>query len=319
MSKSARLFELLLTLHSKQKFTVNELATTFSVSRRTMLRDLQLLSEIGVPLCSSPGPNGGYSLIKEQKLPAISLTLEEATGILLSYEMLEQVQDGPFKKENMSTLTKIRSSIPTDMLNDVEKLREKIAIDTPRRSVRNPYLSELLRASRESYHLEIGYDSRSGMSTRVIFPHGIYMSNGLWYCLAYCYKRNTNVALRVDRVTALQERPDFTGGQPEAISVHNWLREFESTNPSICLKARLTRRGCKLLDPELIGEWIKVQPDGSGTLVGDILPSDIDHYGRVFLSLGDEIHVEEPEEIISFMKEEARKILRTYEDARNSR
>ena len=80
---------------------------------------------MGVPLFSSPGPNGGYTLIREQKLPTISLTPEEATGLLLSYKLLE---DGPFEQENISTITKIRSSISIEMLQKIETLQDRLAI-----------------------------------------------------------------------------------------------------------------------------------------------------------------------------------------------
>lgn len=52
----------------KKKFTVRELADEFQVSYRTMWRYLQELSELGVPLYSEPGVQGGYFILKEHKL-----------------------------------------------------------------------------------------------------------------------------------------------------------------------------------------------------------------------------------------------------------
>jgi predicted DNA-binding transcriptional regulator YafY len=274
--------------------------------------DLQLLSEMGVPLQSSSGPNGGYSLIKEQHLPSISLTPEEATGLLLSYECLEQYQDGPFKQENLSTLTKIKASFSTEMLKKVERLKDKLAMDTPKRSYKNPYLSVILKACLEEYHLEIEYESRSGKSSRLIFPHGLFMSNGLWYCLAYCYTRQQNLELRVDRITNLNELPDKKKPPVEVIRIHHWLNNSATMDNSLCIKANLTRKGCKLLDPFPIGESIQIKPDGTGTLIKNIAESDTPYYGRLFLSLGDDIHIEEPLEVVYFLQEEAKKILNKY-------
>ena len=50
MSRTARLLELLIRVQTKPRFTAQELAEEFGVSRRTMLRDLRALSEMGVPL-----------------------------------------------------------------------------------------------------------------------------------------------------------------------------------------------------------------------------------------------------------------------------
>ena len=60
--RTTRLLELLVRVQTKPRFTAQELADEFGVSRRMMLRDLNALSGMGVPLCSTPGPGGGYSL-----------------------------------------------------------------------------------------------------------------------------------------------------------------------------------------------------------------------------------------------------------------
>ncbi|MEI4832591.1 YafY family protein [Bacillus sp. FJAT-53711] len=313
MSKTGRLFELLITLNTKHRFTVQELANEFSVSRRTMLRDLQLLSEMGIPLFSSSGPNGGYTLIKEQKLPTISLTPEEATGLLLSYELLEQ-QDGPFKQENISTLTKIRSSMSIEMLQKIETLKNRLAIDSPQRSFKNPYLKDLLQASLDKEHVQIEYESRSGYSIRTIFPFGLFLSNGLWYTPAFCYKRKSNVPFRVDRIISLKVQQDFPEPIPVNMTVTQWLKQTEFLSKELTLQAKLTKKGCKILDPHPIGEWIQVTPNGTGVINEKIKESDIPFIGGLFLSLGAEILIERPPELIRFVREKALEVVSQYSE-----
>ena len=55
MSKAKRLNEMIMMVNRKKRFTVGELAQEFEVSKRTILRDLQELSEM-VPLYSEVGP-----------------------------------------------------------------------------------------------------------------------------------------------------------------------------------------------------------------------------------------------------------------------
>lgn len=81
MSKSKRLLDLMMTVNRKRKFTVKELADEFNVSSRTILRDLQELGELGVPLYSEVGPHGGYQVLNERILPPIAFTEEEAVAI----------------------------------------------------------------------------------------------------------------------------------------------------------------------------------------------------------------------------------------------
>lgn len=98
MSKSKRLLELMMTVNRKRKFTVRELADEFGVSARTILRDLQELSELGVPLYSQVGPHGGYQVLKERILPPIAFTEEEAVAIFLPAMPCATMNISPLRK-----------------------------------------------------------------------------------------------------------------------------------------------------------------------------------------------------------------------------
>lgn len=314
MSRSGRLFELLIKLDVKTRFTVKELAEEFNVSRRTMLRDLQLLSEIGVPLYATPGPNGGYSILKRNSIHSLSLSAEEAVGMILSYESLQEYQDGPFQQEVISTISKLRSILPTERLEYADKLKSKIKIDTPIRSLRNPFLKEILDASLEDIFLKISYDSRSGSSERTIFPFGIFLSSGLWYCLCFCFTRNDYITLRIDRIKALEIYDKFDLIKPQLITLKDWpSRPKNDECKPIKLKAKLTPKGCKLADPDpFFGEALDVEEDQSGTIDMEIHPSDIDWCARFFIRLGKDAVVLEPLELKDYIINLAKEVLANY-------
>lgn len=72
MGKAKRLLELIEKMETGQKFTVRQLADEFEVSYRTMLRDLQEIGEMGIPLYSENGVYGGYRVLKrDSKFPPI--------------------------------------------------------------------------------------------------------------------------------------------------------------------------------------------------------------------------------------------------------
>jgi predicted DNA-binding transcriptional regulator YafY len=88
--------ELLIRVQTKPRFTAAELAEEFGVSRRTVLRDLRALSEMGVPLRSTPGPGGGYSLPRGGRRLSPSLTVDEAmTGRVMIWPEGESWQIVP--------------------------------------------------------------------------------------------------------------------------------------------------------------------------------------------------------------------------------
>lgn len=70
MSKSTTLLKLIDYINVKKKFTIQELADEFSVSYKTMWRYLKELDEMGVPLYSEMGVNGGYRILKEYSYPS---------------------------------------------------------------------------------------------------------------------------------------------------------------------------------------------------------------------------------------------------------
>ncbi len=85
MSKAERLIEMMITINAKRDFTVGELANEFSVSKRTILRDLQELEQAGFPLYSEVGAAGGYHILKERILPPIAFSVSCRSKIRLYF------------------------------------------------------------------------------------------------------------------------------------------------------------------------------------------------------------------------------------------
>src|SRR5215207_1748353 len=171
-SRTARLLELLIRVQTKPRFTAAELAEEFGVSRRTMLRDLGALSAMGVPLRSTPGPGGGYSLPRGGRRLSPSLTVDEALALIASYEALLRYPVHPFSTQSLSAVTKLRAALPRDVVAELDRLRRHVFMAGPAREYEAPLLGELLRAALDGTHLKVTYDSiRSGITERVIFPY----------------------------------------------------------------------------------------------------------------------------------------------------
>ena len=221
MSRSTRLLELLIVLQTATRFTVADMAANFAVSRRTMLRDLQALSEMGVPLAASPGPGGGYTLIRDRNLLPLSLTAEEAIGIVLSYEAFQQHTQSPFTTQSLSAVTKLRNAMPAETLHQLDRIHEHVVVVQPAPNYEAPLLADILQASLARVHLLIEYESMTRVATRLIYPYGLYSAQGFWYCACYDYERQASIALRVDRIRTLQRQE---GTAPlEERSVRRWL------------------------------------------------------------------------------------------------
>jgi predicted DNA-binding transcriptional regulator YafY len=155
--------ELLVRVQTRPRFTAQRLADEFGVSRRTMLRDLAALSGMGVPLRSTSGPGGGYSLPRGGRRLSPSLTVDEALALIVSYEALLRYPVSPFSAEGISAVTKLHTALPPDVVRELDALREHVAVVEPVREYEAPLLGDLLRAALDGAHLTVTYDSvRSG-------------------------------------------------------------------------------------------------------------------------------------------------------------
>lgn len=312
MSRTARLLELLIALQRKPRFTVQEMADTFGVSRRTMLRDLHDLSAMGVPLAATPGPGGGYTLIRSQRQLPLALTVDEAIGIILSYEAFLRYAESPFAPESLSVVTKLRAALPPDSVQEIDRIRQYVIVTGNERSYEAPLLPDLLRATLDGAHVRVTYDSRSGVAERVIYPFGLYAANGFWYCACYDYRRAGNVSLRADRFLALDRVEGYA--PPHALSLREWLetRERDAPDP-VRLRALISPQGMKRFDPG--GEFGEIAVTDAGGVIDAIIPaSEIDYFATRLLPLAGEVVVTSPPQLIAALHRAARDIVRLYDE-----
>ena len=61
--QESRLFKIIYYLLGKGQATAAELAERFEVSVRTIYRDMDALSQAGIPIYAEPGRNGGIFLL----------------------------------------------------------------------------------------------------------------------------------------------------------------------------------------------------------------------------------------------------------------
>lgn len=79
--------------------TAQSLADKFEVSKRTILRDMQSLSEMGVPLVSMTGPTGGFQLMEGYQLSPLQFTSQEALTILVSLQAMTKMTDTFYRSQ----------------------------------------------------------------------------------------------------------------------------------------------------------------------------------------------------------------------------
>jgi len=313
MSKTERLLALLVALRTRGHFTAQDLADEFQVSRRTVLRDLQALTLLGVPLLSSTGPGGGYTVDGAQRTVSLLLSVEEAIGLALSYEAFLSYRQSPFGKQSQSALTKLRAAMSADVVVELDRLRERVTMVPVQRSYDAPFLNELLQAARDGVHLQIAYESRRARSSRLIYPYGLFAGLGFWYCACFDYRRGRNASLRADRILSLERVEDLEPSP--AMTLQEWLRQPEIADESVRLQVRISVRGMLMVDWSAFGSSLVQASDGHCDVDMMIPAGSLDHYARVFMPLGGEVAVDSPPALIAILCKQASAILARYRGA----
>jgi len=314
MLKSKRLMELMMFVNRKRRFKVQELADEFGVSKRTILRDLQELSELGVPLYSEVGPHGGYQVIRERVLPPIAFTEEEAVAMFFAVHALRHYSSLPFEAESASALNKFYLHMPGDVRDRIDSMKGRVDFVTPARSGEAPFLAILLDAAIHQKVLAVTYESKEeGTSCRWIQPVCLYANNGLWYCKAYCFLREEFRVFRCDKIR--EAGGDDSGIEPLDLGdISLSRREYAKPNDPIRLRALLTRQGAQRCEAELwLAPMLQVLEDGSGVIDADVSRSDLPFYTEFFIGLGDEVDLKEPKELKDSIRRRLSELLIRYQ------
>ena len=85
-----RLFGIMYILLNKETVTAKGLAEYFEVSVRTIYRDIEVLSQAGIPVYARKGKNGGICLMEQFVLNKMLITKEEQHQILAALLSVEE-------------------------------------------------------------------------------------------------------------------------------------------------------------------------------------------------------------------------------------
>lgn len=306
MNRIDRLTAILLLLQGGKR-TAGEIAHRFEVSRRTILRDIQALCEMGIPIAADLGASGGYTLPPDYSLPPLALTLHEALLLRLALSSLSQLSETPFKQERESLLAKVQTLLPRREREDLDLLTHTLSLDVPSRPYPTPFLDQLLESAREEQWVAVTYRSENGVSQQTLLPMRVRTEAGLWYCEAYSSERKATRVYRVDRFLEVRAAPSPPQGERPASTIPREHPSFPE------VRIHLTARGVLRLesDPHL-GPRLQQKGGGEGWLSLRWRPEEYDWLVRVLLGLGADAKVLAPVELRTRVQQAAQEIARHY-------
>lgn len=220
MNRTDRLVAMVMFLQGRRVVKADELAAHFEVNVRTIYRDVAALSEAGVPVVGEAGV--GYSLVKGYHLPPVMFTAEEAMALFIGGELVKEFADASMAEPMESALLKIRSVLPRDRQDALERLRKATAIyGAPKlpSGIDQRTLLPIQQAvvSRRVLRMTYRGKARTEDTCRDVEPLGVTFHGGAWYLVAWCRLRKDFRYFKLERVRGLEvlaerfeARPDFS-------------------------------------------------------------------------------------------------------------
>ncbi|HEY8909551.1 MAG TPA: YafY family protein [Desulfosporosinus sp.] len=313
MSKAKRLNEMIMMVNRKRRFTVGELAREFEVSKRTILRDLQELGEMGVPLYSEVGPHGGYQVLNERILPPIAFSEDEAISIFFAIHALRHYISLPFDIEYESISKKFYLNLSGDIRDKIDRIKDHVDFFLVHQQEEIPFLRQLLDAAIQQDVIIINYKTDEKTSNRSIQPIGIYANEGKWYCPSYCFLTKDYRVFRCDRIKSVELDRNTDPIDLSNINLKNRFSIINDNKEIFELYVELTNKGVEKYQSV---KWpdieLSLREDGSGFLKGNILKNDTNFFADYFITYGKNAVIKKPFELIQCIKEKLKIILDQY-------
>lgn len=310
MSKAKRIFDLIMYVNTKRSFTAQDVAYEFNISVRTAHRYLIEISELGIPIYTEQGRNGGYRTLENRVLPPIIFDENEATAIFFAFQSLKYYKSLPFDTDIDSASRKLYVTLPEDAKKKINSLESLICLWNPKRNIASPFLKDIVEASMQNNILIIEYISKSKNKKREIKPVGTYAYDGLWYMPALDLEKNKVLLFRVDRILSL-EISKRTYEFP--MNLIDWFDSYTVKTP-VRLYVELTREGIRQCQSKTwLEPHIVITDDENGYIDTIIDKSEIDFVSNYFVQLGTYAKIIEPQEIVDNIKKHAYSLINHYE------
>lgn len=315
MNKTERQLAITLELQRSKTLRAEDLASQFETSVRTIYRDIQALSEVGVPILGSPGR--GYSLMEGYFLPPVSFTAEEAVSLIMGADFIEQRLDTDYGIYAKSAKRKIEATLSESVRDESTLVRETMRllhVGEPSTEERvKTYLYQVRDAILKECKISFMYiKKRPGTdgkrkNRRVVSPYGLTLVHGNWVLTARCDMRQDIRHFRLSRMTELSVLEDrFL--LPNDFDLSSY-RPPDNRDENILIRANP-----EIVDKiiEAVNFYIESIEEGKEDVIFQFrvrYPEELLHH---LLGWGGDIEVMEPESLRIKVRDVAKNILEHY-------
>lgn len=293
-----RLFEIIYILLEKKKVTSSELAKHFEVSSRTIYRDIETLSQAGIPVYMSKGKGGGISLLPDFILNKAVLTEQEKADIMSALKAVNAVNfthdDSVFKKMDSMLGNSSSDWIEVYFSNWGNSQNEAENFKLLKNAVLEKNIITFMYAS-----------GKYEKTIRKVFPLKLVFKGAAWYLYGFCTVREDYRFFKLRRIDSLVIADEkFTMSAPEIIfpewkaDKHKFIKTKFEISEKMAFRIYDEFNDFELLD--------------NGNFLCEIMLPDINTICTYAASFGEYCKIIEPVEAYNELKNKIKKMLEIY-------
>ncbi|MFZ6743973.1 helix-turn-helix transcriptional regulator [Undibacterium sp. JH2W] len=318
--RASRLISILTILQARGFATAPELAEECAVNLRTIYRDIDAMSEAGIPIYSERGSGGGYRLLDGYRTQLNGLSAKEAEALFMS-GLAGAATDMGLGSVMMAAQNKLLSAMPASLREGALEMRSRFYLDAPAwfsQSEQPQYLPMVADAVWEQKRIHIRYQSWKGVKERTLEPLGMVMKGGSWYLVGRVddMPRTYRIS-RIQEIAVLDQH--FPRPAPFDLAAY-WRKSTERLEQGMhgnTATIRLSPRGAKwreaFLSPYVYSEMqLSSELDAEGWCTATIPVGSLPMACAEILRFGGDAEVLEPPELRQKVMEAVANMISIY-------
>lgn len=304
MNRINRVTAILIQLQSKRVVKAQEIADRFSISLRTVYRDIKTLDEAGIPILGEAGI--GYSIMEGYRLPPIMFTKEEATAFLTAEKLVEKLTDTSTRETYQAAMFKIKSVLRLTERDHLENMEQYIeVIDSPyfsKTKNETAYLQNILQAISARSVINIDYFAEHSQqkTNRNIEPIGIFFMGRYWYLIAFCTLRKDYRNFRVDHIKYLSITTIHF--EKEHPALRSFLSKVSKEKELHTIVIQVERPAIKYLGEQKFYNGFVSQKEVSDAIEMTFITESLEGFARWYMLFGERADIISPKKLTAIVK-----------------
>ena len=189
MSKVSNIITMIEYLSTGKKYSIQELSELLEVSPRMIRIYKEDLEKAGIFVDTLKGPYGGYILNQLVPIPYLLFSNEDVTSLR---ECIAKTNDEDVKEK----LKELEQKIKINALKEENKNSKFITDDKELKVYNN-----LNKAIKNNLKVRIKYyNLQHGESIRTIYPLGMYLFQGEWWCSSFWEEKEDMRQFHIKRI-----------------------------------------------------------------------------------------------------------------------